>query len=404
MTGIDDITMVAGILLLLLAVVTPMANVFFRKVDVGMEFGSDVIRHDGKEPDFSESDSETAVEESSMALPPVSIVLAPHENALELEENLPLYLSLEYEPGFEVIVVACKGDARTEDVLKRYADSPKLYTTFIPVSSRYMSRKKLAVTLGVKAAKNEWIMLTDIECRPKSSRWLQVMARNCKDTVDMVMGYTCYEAKTSAYRRFERLQTNLYLMREAQRGTAYRTDSKNLMFRKSMFVEQDGFRGNLKYLRGEYDFMVNKYARKGNVALECCVDGWTIEKAPTDKTWRDKHLFYIENRKHLSRSASHRFLYNFDQTLMHLNNVAIISAGLFSAITERWTLMCAVGMALAVTVLARTIMAKKKLRLFAENISAIRIFFYENGVIWHRLGYMLGYGKADKNDFISHKV
>ena len=244
MIQIDNITIIAASLLVILAVVTPFVNVFFRKPDIAGTAATDVVEAD-----------------TATSLPPVSIVMMAHGNPEELERNLPLYLSLDYSPGFEVIVVAWKGDLDTEDVLKRYADNPHLYTTFIPASSRYMSRKKLAVTLGVKAAKNEWIILTEPECAPRSEKWLQIMARNCSETVDMVVGYTAYAETTPSYRCFERLNTELYLMRETLRGHAYRTESNNLMFRKSMFLGGDGYRGNLKYLRGEYDFMVNKYER-----------------------------------------------------------------------------------------------------------------------------------------------
>ena len=60
--------------------------------------------------------------------------------------------------SYEVVVVAVKGDSATEDVLKRYASNPHLYTTFVPGRSLFMSRAKLAFTIGVKAAHNEWIV------------------------------------------------------------------------------------------------------------------------------------------------------------------------------------------------------------------------------------------------------
>lgn len=387
MIQIDNITIIAASLLVILAVVTPLVNVFFRKPDIAGTAATDVVEAD-----------------TATSLPPVSIVMMAHGNPEELERNLPLFLSLDYSPGFEVIVVAWKGDLDTEDVLKRYADNPHLYTTFIPASSRYMSRKKLAVTLGVKAAKNEWIILTEPECAPRSEKWLQIMARNCSETVDMVVGYTAYAETTPGYRCFERLNTELYLMRETLRGHAYRTESNNLMFRKSMFLGGDGYRGNLKYLRGEYDFMVNKYARKDNVVLELDADGWTIEQEPTDKEWRNKHLFHIENRKHLLRSASCRVLYNVDQTLMHVNYLLILIAISWSLPTGRWILTGVAVAALIYTIVARTVIAGKKLRTFEIEISPMLIVPYEISMVWHRLGYMLKYMKADKTDFISHKI
>lgn len=91
---------------------------------------------------------------------------------------LPAFLSQDYPGNFKVIVVAWKSDSDDEDVLKRYSSDPHLYTTYIPDSSRYMSRKKLAITIGVKAAQTEWVIMTDITSRPDSGQWLEGNGRS----------------------------------------------------------------------------------------------------------------------------------------------------------------------------------------------------------------------------------
>ena len=141
---VDYITMIICALLLVLAAVTPFINPFFRKPE---------------DKDGNGASSET--------LPQLSVIIFASDNACELKTNLPVLLSQDYPTGFEVIVVVDdKTDHETTAILEQYAAHPNLYTTFVPRSSRYMSRKKLAITIGVKAAKNEWIVLTDAECRP----------------------------------------------------------------------------------------------------------------------------------------------------------------------------------------------------------------------------------------------
>ncbi len=384
MTLTYDILLIIAVVMMVSAIITPLLNGFFR----------------------IPKSVRNAINDESQAkeLQPVSIIITPHENAKELEANLPTFLSQDYPVEYEVIVVAWKGDSETEDILKRYKDHPRLYSTFIPETSRYMSRKKLAITLGVKAAKNEWLLITDIECTPLSDQWLKTMARNCSDGIDMVYGYTNYDEETSPYRRFERLHTDIYLFREAAKGTAYRHNSNNLMFRKSLFIGQDGFRGNLKYLRGEYDFMVNKYAQKGRVALELNHLGWLKEQEPTNKGWRNKHLFYMENRKHLKRSFWHRFIMNLDQLALHFNYILILTCALYAIITGNWLLAGVAGAALITTCVLRLIIAKRALSIFSEDISLFRIPFYEISLIWNYLSYKIKYIRADKYDFISHKL
>ncbi len=150
---VDNITMIICALLLLLAAVTPFVNPFFRKPEEKSGNGCD-----------------------REGLPPLSVVIYARDNARELKANLPSLLSQAYPPGFEVIVVVDdKTEHETTAVLEQYGMHPNLYKTFLPKSSRYMSRRKLAITIGVKAAKNEWIVLTDAECRPLSDKWLATM-------------------------------------------------------------------------------------------------------------------------------------------------------------------------------------------------------------------------------------
>jgi len=124
-------------------------------------------------------------------LPPISIIIPTHDNFSELQRNLPIFLRQQYAGSYQVIVVADKGDHETENLMKRLmSEYNNLYATYLPDSSRYMSRIKLAITLGVKAAKTDWISITDPTCRPADEFWLASWGQNMTDDTDFVMGFT----------------------------------------------------------------------------------------------------------------------------------------------------------------------------------------------------------------------
>lgn len=378
---IDDLTIIVSVILLLLAIITPMINKFFRKPAIDEE----ALPADGK-------------------LPEMSVIIIAHGNAKELDEHLPLFLTQNYAPGYEVIVVTSKADTEAEDVLKQYSNNPHLYTTFTPDSSRYMSRRKLAITLGVKAAKHEWVILTDAYCRPSSDTWLATMAAKCEEGANLVLGCTRYDEDTSAYCRFEHLSNVFYTLREAQKGTAYRAVGKNIAFRKSEFMAHNGYQGNLKYIYGEYDFLVNKYAQEGCTQTVTAPDGWLIEDTPSNKRRRNGHIYYQETRKHLQRSMAHRLTFNTDQWALHLNWIVILAAIAWGTLTQHWLVDIAAGVALILTITLRLLIAKKALALFDEHIALWKVVFYETGQLWHNLAYKLRYAKTDKYDFICHKI
>ena len=149
MLVVDDKTMVLGGVAILLALLSPIVNALILKLKVGK---SDI---DG-----------SSLPVNDVSLPGISVVMTVDDEGVDLKKNLPQWLDQSYGGRYQVIVVVSGNDPQVESILKRYSGSPSLYTTFIPSSSRYMSRKKLAVTIGVKAARYDWVLLTDVDCYP----------------------------------------------------------------------------------------------------------------------------------------------------------------------------------------------------------------------------------------------
>lgn len=376
----DTITVIACLALAVLAVLSLLTDTFFRKVPVN-------------------EDEALETPESQ----PVSVVIIADNNADELRKNLPAFLSQDYPAGYEIIVAVEKDEDGTEDALKEYGSNPNLYSTFVPDSSRYMSRRKLAITLGVKAAKNERILLTDATCRPASCHWISSMVRNCGKNVRMVIGYGNYTEDAGSFKIFYRFHRGYRLLHEALHGKAYGMDGKNLMFSKSMFMAGNGFQGNLKYLRGEYDFLVNKYADEGNVAVELSPESFIIEEAPTKKEWRNMNVFYRETRRHLSGSLAHRCRFNVDMLSFHACLMASTASIVFSAIFHYWLILAFSILALLSPCISRTYNARKAMRQFGIAIAPWKIVPFEIRLIWQNLRYAIAYRFSDKYEFISHK-
>jgi glycosyltransferase involved in cell wall biosynthesis len=161
-----------------------------------------------------------------------------YDNAQELRQFLSAFLTQDYAPSYEVIVVDESSTDHTEDVLKLQKQQyPQLYTTFLPKPNRNITRRKLALTIGVKAAKNEWVIFSDIHAAPPSSTWLGEIAETLDKNTDIQLGY------------FRKSDTRLQAFEDVGLASRY--------VRKAERIKADGHRGNhLKYLRGKYDFIV----------------------------------------------------------------------------------------------------------------------------------------------------
>ena len=106
-------------------------------------------------------------------LPPLSVVICARNESENLRRNLPTILKQDY-PDFEVIVINDGSTDESEDLLSALEEEyPNLYHSFTPDSARYISRKKLALTLGIKASKHDWLVFTEADCAPVSNQWLR---------------------------------------------------------------------------------------------------------------------------------------------------------------------------------------------------------------------------------------
>ena len=436
----DTTTIICGAAVIILAILSSLMNPFFRFLpshDEEEEPEEDndntnseqnTASGDDKALEASDSEGEESLETSenqeekatnandqeTSSLPKLTVILTPHEEAEKLEQHLPDILQQDYPAGYQVIVVTEFGAHDTLDVLKRFKHSMEtepdaypnvsLYVTYIPNSSRYMSRKRLAMTLGVKAAQTQWVVFIESDSTPSSRQWLQHIGKACTmpDT-KMVIGYGHFEPETPTTWRFDRLQAACYLLREDVKGTAYRTLSHTVAIQKDEFMQNDGFEGSLSLVRGEYDCLVNKYAEKGMTQIVTHPQAIMTDDTPTKRAWHSNCLFYLATRRHLSRSLAHRLLFLTDQILLHLNACTILGIALWGVLAQKWVRTGAAGLAFILTMILRLWDAHRALSRLREPISLWAVLPLELTVIWRRLGTAMRYLFASPYDFTTHK-
>lgn len=205
--------------------------------------------------------------------PRVSVIVPSNNQADYLEKNLPFILEQNYK-DFEVIVVNEASTDDTEEVIKKLqAKYPHLRTTFVPASTREISLRKLSLTLGIRAAWSEWIIITSAYARPATADWIKQMASHAQDNIDIILGYARYQSEQSKEspsdqrNNYERFKSQLLYYRAAYNGNAIGGDAGNLCIRKKAFLSNKGFAKHLHVPSGECDLLIQDIAQKGNAAI-----------------------------------------------------------------------------------------------------------------------------------------
>lgn len=238
--------------------------------------------------------------------PKVSVVCYSTVDEEQLAESLLMLTSQDY-PDYEIIVV-CDATFETSEMLaEKYAETySNVYVTFIPPGSHNLSRRKLALTLGIKAAKGDIIVTTVANAAIPSERWLSMLTEPFRENpgIDVSLGNSRFDFSQMPgagkwYKEFVSLLTDARWIGYAAAGSPYRGDGTNLAFRRELFFKCKGYSKSMHLHGGDDDLFINEIATDGNTAVVVSPDVtvltswgdsskrvWTMRKSIYDFTSR----------------------------------------------------------------------------------------------------------------------
>ena len=268
----------------------------------------------------------------SIEQPPVSVIICARNEGENLRRFLPLVLEQNYR-DYEVIIVNDGSCDDTENIIKKLQKVyNNLYITNIPQETRIISHKKLAITVGVKAAKNEILLFTDADCRPLTPDWISTMVRNFDENTEFVLGHGGYYRENGFVSKmvsYDTLTIAMQYMGFALLGHPYMGVGRNMAYRRSTFFRLKGFAGFLHVASGDDDLLINAFGKKHNTRIEPSCEAETLSLPKT--TFRD---WYYQKLRHLStvdvyKSGSKLWvgLEPFSRGLFYLTTLLLIILG-----------------------------------------------------------------------------
>lgn len=305
----------------------------------------------------------TSKTDSDVQLPAVSVIVCAHNEYDNLQDYLSILLEQDY-PCYEVIVVDDCSEDGSDLLLERWSRQyGNLYHTFVPRGARVLSNKKLALTIGIKAAHHDYLLLTDADCRPESKFWIREMMQGfANQQTELVLGFSPYFEKKGLLNHiigYDTLFNGLQYMGMARAGKPYMGVGRNLAYKRETFFSVGGFKGLLGNRAGDDDLFVNRIANAANTVVVNNPNSivWSVPKT----TWRE---WFHQKRRHLSVSPQYRTRSKIQVTLEPLSRGIFYSCVLASAIVGSIEL---ISIALALFLLRLLV------QLIIINISARRL-------------------------------
>ena len=194
------------------------------------------------------AEDETAGPQCAAAFPSLTVVVYDYARISDIEGYLQSLAAQDY-PNFSVVFVSNASAAEARELEEAYATRyPDFHFTFIPPGSHNLSRRKLALTVGIKAAKGEYVLTTLSNCRIPSERWLSLMMEpiTSGSGKDICLGisrpdFAQLRGAGKWYRQFDFTVRTAQWLAAATDGRTVRGDGFNLLFRRDLFFDAKGY-------------------------------------------------------------------------------------------------------------------------------------------------------------------
>jgi cellulose synthase/poly-beta-1,6-N-acetylglucosamine synthase-like glycosyltransferase len=273
---------------------------------------------------------------------PVSVVICARNEAANLRRHLPSILKQRHH-DFEVIVVNDSSEDDSDIVLSELKEQyPHLKISTITKDPRFHHNKKLAQLIGIKAASNDFLLLTDADCLPESDKWLTMMTAPMVDGKDIVLGYGGYmksRGLLNLYIRFDAFFIAMQYAGMALRGKPYMGVGRNLAYRKELFMKNNGFSSHYHLASGDDDLFVNSNATSANTAVVINSEAHTRSIPPAKLK-----EFIKQKRRHFTTAPYYSFADRFRLFLEPFSRVFFYStAAVLLSLLCLWQAVAAVA-------------------------------------------------------------
>jgi glycosyltransferase involved in cell wall biosynthesis len=302
----------------------------------------------------------------------VSVVICARDEAENLVQNLPGSLVQEYRTTHEVIVVNDNSYDESKYILEEFKRSfRQLQVVELTQEAKMIPGKKFPLSMGIRAAKHEVLLLTDADCVPASEHWIENMQDTYRDDTEIVIGYGAYHKKKGLLNktiRWETFHSALQYLSYALAGIPYMGVGRNLSYKKEVFFRHKGFSAHNHLPGGDDDLFINGAATKRNTRINVDPGSFTLSKPAT--SWQQ---WIQQKKRHYTTSKYYKPLHKFLLALYAFAQFIFYPLFIAAVIFYDWKMALVVlGIKLLVQLL---IFAKTMAKLGEKDLLPYFIFF-----------------------------
>lgn len=269
-------------------------------------------------------------------LPPVSVVICARNEEDNLYAHLPKIITQDY-PTYEVIVVIDQTVDDSKHIIAAY-QKEHAHLRFVEMERNPHRKfgKKLPLTVGIKGAKYEKVLLIDADCYPSSDKWIRKMMSGYKEGKDIVLGYGPYQKQNGWLNKFIRFDTTAIAINYfgfAKNGRPYMAVGRNLSYTKKKWQEVDGFKSHYHVQSGDDDLFMQDAATRKNVAFVIEPKSWVYSLPKS--TWKS---WMKQKQRHFTTAGKYRFINKIFLGIFPLSMILMLVSFFILIFSYEWWL------------------------------------------------------------------
>lgn len=254
--------------------------------------------------------------------PFVSVIICAKNAGPHLLKTVALVLNQNY-PAFEVIVV---DDFSTDDSFQDL-DTIEDNRLILLKALENQPGKKAALTTGIWSAQGTYLLMTDADCLPATTYWIESMVEEMMFNKDceIVLGYGPLLKNAHGVNLFARFETSLTAMQYityAERGMPYMGVGRNIMYKKDLWQKVNGFEAHSHIIAGDDDLFIMQAAHNKNTRVQIHPDSFVYSDSKT--SWRS---YFHQKSRHISTSVHYRWVHKIPLLVFAGSSIAFWTFG-----------------------------------------------------------------------------
>ncbi|WP_430613743.1 glycosyltransferase [Flavobacterium sp. JP2137] len=273
---------------------------------------------------------------------PVSVLVCVKNQVEPLKKLLPILVSQSY-PDFEIVLINNASTDESLDLMKEYAaNHPHIKIVDVINNEAFWGNKKYALTLGIKAAKNEYLLFVEPDSYPDSPQWIMNLSAQFTLHKTIVLGHARIAPKAKSWTnklfRFQQTLQTLHTFSWTLMGKPFMGTGRNFGYKKEEFFSVNGFIDHMNLPYGEDVLFINQIAHSKNTTICDSPMGFTTTTVDNRfKNWTAaiSHQNKLLALLGLGDQLKIRF-FNFTQISL------LISASILFAFQVEWMIVLAI--------------------------------------------------------------